>query len=69
MVYDFVEAEDVILCEIDIAVNWKLGFSNWNFILIWILYLNYIQKTLYEIFIIFTSLYFFIPEIYLIIFK
>lgn len=69
MVYDFVEAEDVILCEIDIAVNWKLGFSNWNFFLIWILYLNYIQKTLYEIFIIFTSLYFFIPEIYLIIFK
>lgn len=69
MVYDFVEAEDVILCEIDIAVNWKLGFSNWNFILIWILYLNYIQKTLYEIFIIFSSLYFFIPEIYLIIFK
>lgn len=58
MVYDFVEAEDVILCEIDIAVNWKLGFSNWNFFLIWILYLNYIQKTLYEIFIIFTSLYF-----------
>ncbi len=69
MVYDFVEAEDVILCEIEIAVNWKLGFSNWNFFLIWILYLNYIQKTLYEIFIIFTSLYFFIPEIYLIIFK
>lgn len=69
MVYDFVEAEDVILCEIDIAVNWKLGFSNWNFFLIWILYLNYIQKTLYEIFIIFSSLYFFIPEIYLIIFK
>lgn len=58
MVYDFVEAEDVILCEIEIAVNWKLGFSNWNFFLIWILYLNYIQKTLYEIFIIFTSLYF-----------
>ena len=69
MVYDFVEAEDVILCKIEIAVNWKLGFSNWNFFLIWILYLNYIQKTLYEIFIIFTSLYFFIPEIYLIIFK
>ncbi len=69
MVYDFVEAEDVILCEIDIAVNWKLGFSNWNFFLIWILYLNYIQKTLYEIFHnIYLSL-FFIPEIYLIIFK